>query len=79
MTIEQTVEVPPSRRITLDLPPNLTGNKVRVIVFPVVEKSKTEIALLSMRGSCKGLDTMEAYFARKHADKELENRKAGIV
>jgi hypothetical protein len=29
-------------------------------------------SLVAMRGSCKGLDTMEAYFARKQADKEKE-------
>jgi hypothetical protein len=33
---------------------------------------KPAVPLLSLRGSCKGLDTMNAYFERKHADKEKE-------
>ncbi|GHV79231.1 hypothetical protein AGMMS49944_10220 [Spirochaetia bacterium] len=31
--------------------------------------------LISMIGSCKGLDTMEAYFERKAAEKEREQRQ----
>jgi hypothetical protein len=31
--------------------------------------------LLSMIGSCKGLDTMDEYFARKQAEKERERRQ----
>ena len=33
---------------------------------------KPAVPLLSLRGSCKGLDTMDAYFERKHADNALE-------
>jgi hypothetical protein len=28
---------------------------------------------LNLRGSCKGIDTMDAYFERHHADKALED------
>ena len=77
MTIEQTIEIPASRRITLEVPPQIPLGKVQILVTPVEELPKTEISLWSLRGSCKGLDTMEAYFARKRADKVMEDRKDG--
>ena len=79
MIAEQIVEVPESRRIFLNLPPELPVGKVRITVFPVAEKPIADLSLLSMRGSCKGLDTMDAYFARKRADKALENHKTRNV
>jgi hypothetical protein len=36
---------------------------------------KPAVPLLSLRGSCKGIDTMDAYFERKRADKALEEKK----
>ena len=76
MIVEQIIEVPVNRRIFLDLPPELPFGKVRVLIFPLAENSfQTDMSLLSMRGSCKGIDTMDAYFARKQADKALENHK----
>jgi hypothetical protein len=77
MTIEQTVEIPADRRLHLDfeLPFEVPTGKVRVSITPVEETPKEYSSLLSMRGSCEGLDTMEAYFERKRADKELEDRK----
>jgi hypothetical protein len=77
MTIEQTVEIPADRRLHLDFefPLEIPVGKARVTVTPVVETSKDNNALLSLRGSCKGLDTMEAYFERKRAEKEREDRK----
>ena len=77
MTIEQTIEIPANRRIFLDLPPELPVGKARISVTPVVEMPNTNMSLLSLQGSCKGLDTMDAYFARKRADKLLEDRKNG--
>jgi hypothetical protein len=76
MTIEQTVEIPADRRLHLDFefPLEIPAGKARVTVTPVVETSQEYTSLLSMRGSCKGLDTMEAYFERKRADKALEDR-----
>ena len=76
MTIERIVDVPANRRILLDLPPELPAGKVRISFFPVPEKANQGISLLSMRGSCKGLDTMEAYFARKRSEKALEDNRA---
>ena len=75
MTIERIVDVPVNRRIFLDLPPELPIGKVKISIFPLAEKPKADIAFLSMRGSCKGLDTMDAYFARKRADMAHEDRK----
>ena len=77
MTIEQTIEVPASRRITLEIPPQIPVGRVQVFVTPVEELPKTSISLLSLRGSCKGFDTIDAYFVRKRADKVLEDRKDG--
>ena len=51
MVVEQIIDVPPSRRIILDLPPDLSVNKVRVSVFPVTEKQKTGKALLNKRAT----------------------------
>ena len=76
MTMTQTVEVPASHRLTIDVPRDVPTGKVLVSVTPLAESSK-DISLLSLRGSCKGLDTMEAYFNRKRADKALENRNDG--
>jgi len=78
MVLEQIVEVPANRRIFLDLPPELPFGKVRVSIFPVAENPQvTNRSLLSMRGSCKGIDSMDAYFARKQSEKTLEDRKPG--
>jgi hypothetical protein len=35
---------------------------------------KPAVPLLDLRGSCKGIDTMDAYFERKCADKALEDK-----
>jgi hypothetical protein len=77
MTIEQTVEIPADRRLHLDFefPFEMPTGKARVTVTPIVETQKNYSSLLSMRGSCEGLDTMEAYFERKRVEKELEDRK----
>jgi len=37
MTIEQTIEIPASRRIFLDLPPELPVGRAKVTVTPEVE------------------------------------------
>ncbi|MHC6203529.1 hypothetical protein ACYULU_10090 [Breznakiellaceae bacterium SP9] len=36
-------------------------------------QGEAAVPLLSLRGSCKGEDTLDAYFERKHADKALED------
>ena len=76
MTIEQTVEIPASHRITIDLPPELPAGKAKVeltITPETMPKEKTVRPLASFAGIDKGRDTMDAYFARKRADKERED------
>jgi hypothetical protein len=76
MTIEQTVEIPASRRITIEVPPELPIGKAKVeltITPETMPKDKTVRPLASFAGIDKGLDTMDAYFARKRADKEKED------
>ena len=79
MTITQTVEIPANRRLTIDVPHEVPAGatarfELKVIPFEKKEESKQKvIPLLALRGSCKGLDTMDAYFARKRADKAFEN------
>jgi len=48
--------------------------KTQVSALPTAKASKADISLLALRGSCKGIDTMEAYFVRKRADKALEDK-----
>jgi hypothetical protein len=77
MTVTQTVDILADRRVHLDFefPFEVPTGKVQVSITPVEETPKNNDSLLSMRGSCKGLDTMEACFERKRAEKELEDRK----
>ena len=50
MTIEQTVEVPPSRRIFLDLPPELPTGKARIefTITPELKPWKGNIKSLAL-------------------------------
>ena len=79
MTIEQTVEIPPSRRLTIDVPREIPVGRAKAALTLTFEaeipapQGKTAVPLLSLRGSCKGEDTLDAYFERKHADKALED------
>jgi hypothetical protein len=79
MTVTQTIDIPANRRIHLDFEVSreLPAGKALVSVTPLARTSKRDISLLSLRGSCKGLDTMEAYFERKRADKVREDRNDG--
>jgi len=77
MSITQTIEIPANRRVHLDfeVPIEMPIGKAQISVTPLAETPGAHISLLSLRGSCKGLDTMEAYFERKRAEKEMENSK----
>ena len=76
MIIEQTIEIPASRRIFLDLPPELPSGKAK-IEYTITPESPLrgvpEKSLRSLLGIDKGLDTMDAYFERKRADKARED------
>ena len=76
MTIEQTVEIPANRRIFLDLPLELPVGKAKLELTVTPEttpSSKAARSLRSLLGIHKDLDTMDAYFARKRADKVMED------
>jgi hypothetical protein len=77
MTIEQTVDIPVSRRVTFDLPFSFPIGKAKVELTVTTEDETTRgaqpvIPLLELRGSCKGDDTIAAYLERKRADKAIE-------
>jgi hypothetical protein len=74
MTIEKIIEIPADHRLTLEIPHAIPSGRARLemIITPELTRPKAE-SLLNMRGSCKGDDTMEAYFERKRADKALED------
>jgi len=72
MTITQTVEIPANRRLIIDVPLEVPAGKAQVEVKVIPFAKKEAAPLLALRGSCKGLDTMDAYFARKRADKAFE-------
>jgi hypothetical protein len=74
MIITQTVEIPANRRLTLDLPRNVPVEKATVIIRLPVGGTTHNPSLLDLRGSCKGADTMEAYFKRHHAENERERQ-----
>ena len=64
MTIEQTVEIPASRRITIEVPPELPIGKARIeltITPETMPKEKTVPPLASLAGIDKGRDTLDAY------------------
>jgi hypothetical protein len=78
MTITQTAEIPIDRRVFFDLPPYLPLGmaKFELTITPEDASQKENVKpLSSLFGIHRELDTMEAYFARKRADKELEDRK----
>ena len=82
MTITQTVEIPESRMVFFKVPPEIPVGKAKILVTPVEEqkdKPKPHTAsshvtgLASLRGVDRGRDTIDAYFARKRADKARED------
>ena len=76
MTIEQTVEIPADRRIFLDVPVEMPTGRADVIVRALAAQNNAASmreASACLRGISKRFgDSLEAYFARKQHDKELE-------
>ena len=67
MVIEQTVEIPADRRLVLDMP-------LPFSLTPEAAAHDKELSpLLAMCGIDRGKDTLDAYFARKRADKARED------
>ena len=78
MIVTQTVDIPASRRIFLDLPLHLPVGKAKLALTVTPEpvtQEKTVKPLSAFFGVDKELDTMDAYFARKQADKALEDAR----
>jgi hypothetical protein len=90
MTIEQTLTIPKeTRHLTVDLPePVPAGTATFRLEWAdgqMEEQERLEQSrlrdvkkypsLAAMRGCCKGLDTMDEYFARKQAEKERERQQ----
>ena len=74
MTITQTVDIPESRRLVIDVPREIPVGQVVLAFTPeTVPQRKAVKPLASLFGVDKGLDTMDAYFARKRADKTIED------
>ena len=75
-SIQQNVEIPENRRLTINIPNEIPAGKARLEVnlIPFIKKEEKAMPLLALRGSCKGIDTMDAYFARKQANKAFEDR-----
>jgi len=80
MTIEQTIEIPPSRRISLDLPIDLPVGKAKVTVTPQTEKPASDAyeAITSLRGLAKKMGstlTVERFHEMQREDLRLEEEK----
>jgi hypothetical protein len=79
MSITQTVEVPASHRLVIDVPREVPEGPV-ILTFtpkapeqPDTSEKKAVIPFSAVFGIDKGRDTMNAYFARKRADKAKED------
>jgi hypothetical protein len=76
MTMTQTIEIPASRRIFLDLPQYLPVGKVKLELTLTLEDTSKKMvvpSLASLLGVDKDRDTMDAYFERKRVDKAKED------
>ena len=59
MTIEQTVEIPPSRRVTLEIPPEVPTGITRLLIkFPTIEDEQMSNTVLP---EAKGRINNEAF------------------
>ena len=80
MTIEQTVEIPASRRIFLDLPEELPVGKAKVTITPQIEKPSAIVydAATKLRGLAKKMGstlTVERFLEMRQEDLRLEEEK----
>jgi hypothetical protein len=84
MTLQQTINIPANRRVSFDFlaPQEIPIGTAKVAIAfdaspkpPAVAKKGSFDGLLALRGSCEGLDTLDAYFERKRADKRIEDEQ----
>jgi hypothetical protein len=83
-TLEKKVRVAADGQVHIDFtaPEAWAGSEIRVVFIPEPgkwprpaegqESAPTDIPLLRLWGSCKGDDTLDAYFARHHAENAWE-------
>ena len=80
MSITQTVEIPASRQLVIDVPREVPQGPV-ILTFTPVAHQRSDAAvsgeivpsLASLVGIDKGRDTLDAYFERKRVDKAKED------
>ena len=80
MTIEQTIEVPASHRVFLDLPLELPVGKARITITPQVEKPAANAygTIENLRGLAKRMGstlTVENFLEMRREDLRLEEAK----
>ena len=76
MVFEQTVEIPDSHWLAIEVPRNVPAGKARLALTVTPEaaaQDKAQTPLLAMFGIDRGKDTLDAYLARKRADKARED------
>ena len=78
MIIEQTVEIPASRRIFLDLPPELPVGKAKITITSPVEKPAAYKTVADLRGIAKKMGstiTVKRFLEMRQEDLSLEEAK----
>jgi hypothetical protein len=79
MTIEQTIEVPASRKLTLEIPPEIPMGKVILTLTPAQGANPDESLeqlTAELRDLCKDSTlTTERFFEMRREDLELEEAK----
>jgi len=83
MVITQTVDIPPSRRLTIDVPREVPAGKAILVFKPLVEESLTVTAQEAVEAikRCSGITkrygitlSSDDFLAARRQDKELENQ-----
>ena len=77
MTIEQTIEIPASHRIFLDLPPELPAGKAKITITPQTEKQITNAyeTIGNLRGLAQKMGstlTVDSFLEMRHEDLRFE-------
>ena len=83
MTITQTIEIPASRRVFLDLPPELPTGKAKITVTSQMEKPAANVyeAATKLRGLAKKMGsplTTERFLKMRQEDLRLEEEKIEV-
>ena len=80
MTIEQTIEIPASHRVFLDLPPELPAGKAKITITPQTGKQTANAyeTIENLRGFARKLGstlTVEGFLEMRREDLRLEEAK----